>query len=74
MIHQRDDKFSKVESDQGYRWTDHIQTYQTALIIETGLLWWLSGKESVSKAGDTGDTGSIPVLGRYPEKGNGNPP
>ena len=51
----------------------HIQTYQTALIIETGLLWWLNSKESASNAGDIGDTGSIPVLGRSPEKGNGNP-
>ena len=39
--------------------------------LETFVLpWWLSGKESASGAGDTG---SIPVLGRAPSKGNGNP-
>jgi len=34
------------------------------------LPWWLSGKESACGAGDTG---SIPLLGRSPSKGNGNP-
>ena len=29
-------------------------------------------KESTFNAGDTGDPGSIPVLGRFPEGGNGN--
>ena len=29
-----------------------------------GLAWWLSGKESACSAGDTGDAGSIPGLGR----------
>ena len=32
---------------------------------ETGLLWWPSGKES---AWNAGDVGSIPGLGRSPEK------
>ena len=36
----------------------------------TGLLRWLSGKESVCNAGDTG---LIPGSGRSPGKGNGNP-
>ena len=31
-----------------------------------GLPWWLSGKESACNAGDAGDTGSIPGLGRSP--------
>ena len=31
---------------------------------------WLRGKESACQAGDVG---SIPVLGRSPEEGNGNP-
>ena len=31
------------------------------------------GKESVWNAGDTGDVGSIPGLGRSPGRGNGNP-
>ena len=37
------------------------------------LLWWLNDKESTSNAGDTGDAGSIPGLGRSPAGGNGNP-
>ena len=38
-----------------------------------GLPWWLSGKESVCNAGDTGDLGSTPGSGRSPGEGNGNP-
>ena len=37
------------------------------------LLWWLNDKESTSNAGDTGDAGSIPGLGRFPGEGHGNP-
>ena len=37
-----------------------------------GLPWWLSGKESTSNAGDTGDRGSIPGLGRSLRGGHGN--
>ena len=33
-----------------------------------------SGKESAFNAGDTGDAGSIPGMGRSPGRGNGNPP
>ena len=40
---------------------------------EEGLFWWLSGKESACNAGATGDTNSIPVFGRFPGGGNGNP-
>ena len=32
-----------------------------------------AGKESTCNAGDTGDLGLIPGLGRSPEGGNGNP-
>ena len=32
-----------------------------------------SGKNLPGNAGDVGDTGSIPGLGRSPEVGNGNP-
>ena len=32
------------------------------------LPWWLNGKEFTCSAGDTGDTGSIPGLGRSSEK------
>ena len=35
-----------------------------------GFFWWLSGKES---ACDAGGLGSIPVSGRSPGGGNGNP-
>ena len=38
-----------------------------------GLAWWLSGKESACSAGDTGDTSSIPGVGRCSGEGNGNP-
>ena len=38
-----------------------------------GLPWWLSGKEPACSAGDAGDVGSIPVLGRCPGVGNVNP-
>ena len=34
---------------------------------------WLSDKESTCNAGATGDSGSIPGLGRSPGGGNGNP-
>ena len=37
-----------------------------------GLPWWLSGKESACNAGDSGDTGLIPGLGRSPGGGHGN--
>ena len=33
---------------------------------------WLSGKESAYNAGESGDMGSIPGLGRSPGEGNGN--
>ena len=39
-------------------------------MINTGLPWWISGKES---ALDTEDVGLIPGLGRSPGEGNGNP-
>ena len=38
-----------------------------------GLPRWLSDKESATSAGDTGNAGSIPGLGRSPGGGNGNP-
>jgi len=33
----------------------------------------VSGKESTCNAGDMGDMGSFPGLGRSPGEGNGNP-
>jgi len=38
-----------------------------------GLPWKFSGKESTCSAGATRDTGSIPVSGRCPGGGYGNP-
>ena len=38
-----------------------------------GLPWWLSGKESTCNAGDAGDMGSIPGLGRFLGREHGNP-
>ena len=38
-----------------------------------GLLQWLSGNESTCNAGDTGDMGSIPWLGKSPGGGHGKP-
>ena len=38
-----------------------------------GFLSGSAGKESTGNAGDSGDTGSIPGLGRSPGGGNGNP-
>ena len=43
------------------------------MYIVEGLPWWLSGKESAYNAGDTGDPGLIPGLGRSPGGGHGNP-
>ena len=36
-----------------------------------GLSHWIGGKESTCNAGDTGDAGSIPGLGRSTRVGNG---
>ena len=38
----------------------------------SGLHWWLSDKESPCSAGDGGDMGSIPWLGRTPGGGHSN--
>ena len=38
-----------------------------------GLPRWLSSKEPACNAGDAGDMGSIPGLGRDPGEGNGYP-
>ena len=39
----------------------------------TRLVLWLSGKDSACSAGQAGDLGSIPGLGRSPGEGNDNP-
>ena len=38
---------------------------------QKGLPQWLSGEVSTGNAGDAGDSGSIPGLGRSPREGNG---
>ena len=43
------------------------------LWLKMGFLSGSAGKESTGNAGDSGDTGSIPGLGRSPGGGNGNP-
>ena len=42
-------------------------------ITTGGFPWWLRGKESSCNAGDTGDTDSIPGLGRSSGGRDGNP-
>ena len=39
---------------------------------DLGLPWWLRGKESACSAGEAGDEGLIPGLGRSSGGGNGN--
>jgi len=41
--------------------------------VSWGLPWWLSHKESACNAGDVRDVGSIPGLGRSPERGTWQP-
>ena len=43
------------------------------LRIKMGLPRWSAIKGFTYNAGDTGDAGSIPGLGRFPGGGNGNP-
>ena len=38
-----------------------------------GLPWWLSSEKPAYNAGDIGDAGLIPGLGRVPGRGHGNP-
>ena len=45
-----------------------IQCHQSV-----GFRQWLSGKESACNAGEAGDAVSVPVSGRSPGGGNGNP-
>ena len=41
-------------------------------MAESGLSQWLNGKESTCNEGATGDTGSIPKLGKIPGGRYGN--
>ena len=52
--------------------TYHAQRY-TIQLSQLMFLGWLSNKASACQAGDAGDMGSIPELGRSLGEGNGNP-
>ena len=54
--------------------TDVIDVILVLPVLEfhIGASQVLSGKESTCQAGDAGDLGSIPGLGRFPRVGNGN--
>jgi len=45
------------------------KTEFSRLLHHRGLPWWLSGKEHVCNAGDSGDLGSVPEIGKSPVKG-----
>ena len=65
-IHKR----QNVETTHNiHQWMDEQNAVSIYLSIyphnEMGLFWWLDGKESACNAGEPG---SIPVLGRSPEK------
>ena len=44
--------------------------FRKMVLMNLGLLWWPSGKESACNAADLG---LIPESGRSPGEGNGNP-
>ena len=57
---------------------EKIQVYRSRLLFVdistfSGLPRWLNSKEFTYQAGDTGNKGSIPGLGRSPAERNGNP-
>ena len=56
----------------GHSITPFIE-YYIHIVYKEGLPSWLSGKESASNAGATGDAGSNPRSRRSPGGGNGNP-
>ena len=47
-----------------------VRTFNEVYTAYMGLPWWLRGNESARNAGDLG---SIPVSGRSPGGGHGNP-
>ena len=51
----------------------HLLSSCILLTSFSGLLLWLSGKESACNVGDAADVGLIPGWGRFPVGGNGNP-
>ena len=55
----------------GQSWNRHLLLVNA--VESMGLPWWLSSKESTCNARDAGDVGLIPVSGRAPRGGHGNP-
>ena len=51
----------------------NLAVINVCLLPSLGLPWWISGKESKSSVGDTGDEDSIPGSGRFSRGGNGLP-
>ena len=68
---------TKCQQKEPFHWKCYDIGGWTSLfgfpLKEYGLPRWLSEKESACNAGDTGVSGSITGLGRYPGEGNGNP-
>ena len=52
--------------------TSDTRQNKRGLGARRGLPWWLSSNGSACSAGDSGDSGSIPGLGRSPGGGHGN--
>ena len=51
-------------------WEQSLAQNKHRFMLEIGILWWLSSKESICNAGEAG---SIPRSGRSPGGGHGNP-
>ena len=50
-------------------WISNVFTvgmWEVLIAVSSGLPWWLSGKESSCNAGDAGDLGMIPWVGKIP--------
>ena len=50
-----------------------MPTFRPVLYVIDGFPWWLSGKESICNAGDTGDMGLLPGWGSFPGERHGTP-
>ena len=62
----------KMSSITFLQW--HWFSFLNGQLMWLGASPWLSSKESAYCAGDAGDVGPIPALGRSPGGGNRNPP
>ena len=63
-----------LTSVAGITTLEYYKEGQDSPCAKMGLPRWLSGKNPPANAGDAGDTGSIPGLGKSPGVGNGNLP